>query len=404
MIIKMIWLNLWRNRRRTLITMASLMFAVVLSVSARSWQNGVFDNLIKNVVSFYSGYIQIHKKGYWEERVLDNTFAQTDSLDKAIKSLAFVQITVPRIESFTLATAGNATYGCMVVGTVPDKEDALTHIKSKVIKGNYYSKNDSTALIGEGLAEKLKIGVNDTIVLLGQGYQGSIAAGKFRVQGILRFGSPQLNETSVYLPLSVAQEWLGAYGLVTSISLGLSDAQNLDQKNANIKALLSDDYEVMTWKEMMPEIESHIRADGASFYIIIGILYMIIAFGIFGTILMMTNERTYEFGMLIAIGMKKRRIAWMLIGESFLISILGTLIGIAVALPIVLYFQKYPIRLGGESAKVYEQFGFEAVFPTIVESETFITQAWIVVVISLIVGLYPLWFISRLDVVKAMRR
>jgi putative ABC transport system permease protein len=405
MIYKMIWRNLWRNSRRTLITMASVMFAVLLSVLMKSLQEGVFDNLIKNIVSYYSGYIQVHKKGYWDERILDNVFEYDKAIDAALQKPDFVTALVPRIESFALSSSGKTTFGCMVIGTEPERENMLTQLNSKVTKGSYFDNDkENAALLGEGLAKKLHVDVNDTIVLLSQGYHGSIAAGKYPVKGLVHFGSPQLNETSVYLPLITAQNWLSAEGNITSLAIGLDDPEQLEQKSEQLKHKLNKDYEVMTWKEMMPEIENHIKADTGGFYIMIGILYMVIAFGIFGTILMMTNERQYEFGMLVAIGMKKRQIALMLLGESLLIAMLGTFAGMAISLPVVIYFSKFPIRFSGQIARAYEQFGFEAIFPSVVKADIFITQALIVLTIALILGLYPLYYVNRLNVIKAMRK
>ena len=160
----------------------------------------------------------------------------------------------------------------------------------------------------------------------------------------------------------------------------------------------------MNWTELMPEIANHIKADGASFYVFTGILYLIIAFGIFGTILMMTAERRYEFGMLIAIGMKKIRLGLILLYETILITILGVISGILISLPFTIYFNQKPLRFTGEIADIYERFGFEALFPTALDTGIFITQSMIVLIIAFIIGLYPLWHISRINPVNAMKK
>jgi putative ABC transport system permease protein len=399
----MVWRNLWRNRRRTLITMASITFAVLLAILMQSLQKGIFDNLVKNVVSFYHGYVQIHKKGYWNEQVLDNSFAMNDSLVNELKKNKHISEVVPRIETFVLASESNITKGCMVVGTEPAKEDYLTHLKSKVIAGEYLQSNDTAALIAEGLAKRLNISLNDTVVLLGQGYQGSMAAAKFKIKGIVHFGSPALNDGLVYLPLVTAQNFLGAENMLTSMALAIDKPENMEMIQKSAIALIGNNYEVMNWKELMPEIANHIKADGVSFYIFTGILYFIIAFGIFGTILMMTAERQHEFGMLIAIGMKKNKLGQMLMGETFLIAILGVLLGIVISLPIVIVFNLYPPRITGQMATVYEQFGFEATFPTAVDANIFIIQSGIVLLIAFIIGLYPLWHAQKMNPITAMR-
>jgi ABC-type antimicrobial peptide transport system permease subunit len=168
-------------------------------------------------------------------------------------------------------------------------------------------------------------------------------------------------------------------------------------------ARLSDAYEVMTWEEMMPEIANHIKADNSTSYIYIGILYLIIGFGFFGTILMMTAERKYELGMLIAIGMKKSSLGLILLGETFLITVLGIVFGFVISLPFVFYFVRHPIRFAGKMGKAYEQFGFEALMPTSFDPKIFLVQSGIVFVLALLIGLYPLWHIRQLDPVQAMK-
>ena len=404
MIVKLTWRNLWRNKRRTMITMASVSFAVVLAVLMQSLQKGVFDNLIKNVVSFYSGYLQVHKKGYWDEQVIENSFALNDTLLNKAGYVAGVQTVVPRIESYALVSSGNITKGCMVCGTDPLREDKLTQLSAKLIKGNYFSAEANSVMLGSGLAELLGLTVNDTLVLLGQGFQGSFAAGKYPVSGILIFGSPQLNESMVYMPISAAQKFLGAEGRATSLALEITDLGMLESIQQEMAVSAGPLYEVMTWKEMMPDIENHIRADSAGFYIWTGILYLIIAFGIFSTLLMMTAERKYEFGMLVAIGMKKMRLGLMLVAETFMITVMGTLIGLLLGLPLVWYFREKPVRFSGKMAKAYEQFGFEPIFPTVLEPQIFITQALIVFGLAFLIGLYPVWSAGRIDPVKAMKK
>lgn len=403
MIRKLTWRNLWRNSRRTIITMASISFAVVLAVVMKSIQKGVFDNLIKNVVSFYSGYIQVHKLGYQEERVIENSFLLTDSVLTKIR-VPFVKETAPRLESFALVSTGNMTKGCMLVGTDPVAEDKLTSVKSKIIQGSMLEIDDAEAMVAEGLMKRLKLSLNDTIIMLGQGYRGSMAAGKFRVKGIIKFPQPEFNNELIYLSLPAAENFLNAESLITSIAVSIKNPEQLEVVRREIAGRLGIGYEVVTWKELMPDIENHIRADAASLYIWTSILYLIIGFGVFGTVLMMAAERRFEFGMLIAIGMKKIKLVKMLLSETILISICGTGIGIVFSIPIVYFLKQYPIKFSGQLARAYEQFGFEAIFPSAVSFDIFYTQAFIVLIIALIIGVYPLIFIARLNVVAAMKK
>jgi ABC-type lipoprotein release transport system permease subunit len=384
--------------------MASIAFAVLFAILMKSFQNGVFNNLIKNVVGYYSGYVQIHQKGYWDEQVLDNCFALDNSLIEKLKQNPQINEIVPRLETFVLISKGNSTKGCMLVGTDAVKENNLTQLKSKLINGSYFENNEDAVLLAEGLAKRINANVNDTIVLFGQGFHGAMAAGKFRVKGIVRLALPALNDAFVYLPLAATQYYLSAENRLTSLSLGVDNPENTNDIVKNLKATISKKHEVMSWQEMMPEISNHIKADGFSFYIFSGILYLIIGFGLFGTILMMTVERTYEFGMLIAIGMKKGKLKIILLGKTLLITLFGVVLGMLLSLPLVIYLQEKPIRFSGEIAKAYEQFGFEALFPAEFDLNIFFTQSLIVLFMAILIGLYPLWFVGVLNPVKAMKK
>ncbi|MNX53511.1 Lipoprotein-releasing system transmembrane protein LolE [compost metagenome] len=404
MILKLIWRNLWRNSRRTLITIASIAFAVLFAILMQSLQDGVFNNLIKNVVSYYSGYIQVHQKGYWDEQILDNSFEVDEKLIATIRENTSVKEIVPRLETFVLASNENTTKGCLLVGTDPVKENNLTQLKNKLIKGSYFENNEEVVIIAEGLAKRLNLKVNDTIVLFGQGFHEVMAAGKYKIKGIVHLASPGMNDAFVYLPLAATQYFLSADNRLTSISLGIDDPNNTDAIAKNLKTKIEKKYEVMPWEELIPEISNHIKADAISFYIFSGILYLIIGFGLFGTVLMMTAERKYEFGMLIAIGMKKSKLELVLFGETLLITFLGVLLGILCSLPLVIYLRERPIRFGGETARAYEQFGFEAIFPTDFNPAIFLNQSLIVLTMALIIGLYPLWHVNGLNPVKAMKK
>jgi ABC-type lipoprotein release transport system permease subunit len=403
-LIKFAWKNMWRNRNRTAITMAAVFFAVILSVLTNSLQDGVFDNLIKNVVSFYSGYIQVHKKGYWDEQILDNTFEGSDQLESQILQQNNVTAVAPRLESFALASSDSLTKGCIVIGINPEKENSITDLENKVIKGEYLTNNDTGVLLAEGLARRLKLNLSDTLILIGQGYHGAMAVGKYHIKGILKFGSPDLNDQSLYLSLQSAQELYSAENMLTSYVIGLENVDILDPTAASIRSTLGENYEAMTWEEMMPEVIQHIRTDKGSMVIIQGVLYMLIGFGIIGTLLMMMVERKYEMGMLVAIGMKKVKLMQLLMIESILTVFSGCILGILASIPIVLYLYRYPIRFKGEVADVYEEFGFEAIFPTSTDPKIFLTQGMIVLILALVLSLYPIVKIARLNPVTAMKK
>jgi len=405
-LMKLAWKNLWRNRSRTAVTISSIFFAVILSITTSSLQDGVFSLFVKNMVSFYTGYIQVHKTGYWDQQVLDNGFKRNVSIENLISLDNHIYEIAPRIESYALASNEEVTKGCMVVGIVPVDEDQITSLKSKVVEGSYFSDTllQATALVSEGLAKRLALQLHDTVILISQGYHGAMAAGKYRIRGILHFGSPQLNDQLLYLTLPIAQEFFGAHSLLTSYVMDITSEKYLGSTARAVKKSIGDSYEVMTWKEMLPEVDQHIQTDKGSMYIIQGILYLLICFGIFGTLLMMMNERKYEMGMLIAIGMKKSKLVIVLLMESIMNVSMGCLAGILASIPIVYYLKEYPIRFKGELAESYSKFGFEPIFPTSTNASIFLTQGAIVLALGFVLSLYPMIKILRLDPVTAMKK
>lgn len=403
MLFKLAWKNIWRNRHRTVITMASIFFAVILSVITGSLQDGIFSNLIKNIVSFYTGYIQVHKQGYWNEQILDNSFETTRRIESDLLRHPRVQGYTSRIESFALASSGSITKGCKVTGIIPEKEDQVTKLKNKLVSGKYLHLADNSVLLSEGLAERLKIATSDTVILIGQGYHGATAAGKYTVKGILQFASPELNNNMLFMPLQAAQDFYGAYNMITSYVL-LVQPDALAETSLALKPVFGSGMEVMTWEEMLPDIKQHIKTDSNNMKVIQGILYLLICFGIFSTLLMMMMERKYEMGMLVAIGMKKFKLMYLLLTELVITVLSGCLLGVISSIPLVYYLNRYPIRIGGETAEVYKRFGFEPVFPASISAEHFINQGLTVLIIGILLSVYPLYKIGRLNVVASMKK
>jgi ABC-type lipoprotein release transport system permease subunit len=398
------WKNLWRNKTRTLITVSAIFFAVILSTLAASLKQGVFDNLVKNVVSFYTGYIQVHKLGYQDEQILDNGFQKSALLENKFISYNNVSFFAPRLESFALASSQNITKGSLVVGISPRSENRITLLKNKLVSGNFLNENDECVLVAEGLAKTLQLKTGDTIVLIGQGYHGSTAAGKYRIKGVLHFGSPQLNERILYMSLPAAQELFSAKGLLTSYILSIKNEKELVNTANNLRNSIGKEYELLTWEQLLPEIKQHITTDSNNMKVVQGILYLLICFGIFSTMLMMLMERRFEMGMLVAIGMKKTRLSWLFVIESVLTVMMGCFAGLLASIPLVYYLNRHPLRLGGETAKAYERFGFEAIFPASTNSSIFLSQVLVVVVIGLLLSFYPVFKIAGLRPVTAMKK
>lgn len=404
MLLKLAWLNIWRNKRRTIITATSVFFAVLLAIVFRSLTDGIYDNMIHNVVSYSSGYLQIHQKGYWDEQSIDNTFKEDEQLYKELLNKPNVIHLMPRLQTFALASHFDKTKGVFILGIDPVKEKAVNKLHEKITDGHYIETiNDNAIVLGEGLASQLKLKVNDTLVLLGQGYHASSAAAKFRVKGLIKLGGIDLNNSVVYMPLQQAQYMHGAEGRLTSVSVMLDKTTDLESLKQTLQESINPDkYEVMTWKEMMPEMDQFIEADSTGHYIIIGVLYFVISFGLFGTLLMMIFERKHELGILIAIGMKKHLLAIILLLESAMISLIGCFTGVIAGFIVIKWFTAYPIYFTGDLKEVYEDYGIESIIYFSSHEKIFIVQALIVLLLSIFLAFYPGYKVMKLKPVEAI--
>ena len=404
MLIRLAWRNIWRNKKRSIITITAIVIAVFLAILMRSMQLGMYDNMIQNVVGSYSGHVQVHSNGFWEEQTIDNAFEYNDSLIQKIKKTEDVAGTTKRIQSGCLSSYGDLSKFVFVTGIEPKKEQLLTDWNKRLIDGQLLQTNSNSVNVGKGIAKYYNLKIGDTLIFIGQGYHGMQAVGAYPVSGILDMKSPNLNNTSVFMSLPKAQDFLSANNLMTHLVINKKQYSKEADIVATIKKQLNQDYEIMSWQEMMPEIETIIQADSAGGLIMIFILYMIITFGIFGTVLMMTQERKYEFGVVISIGMRKTKLMVAMVYETIFLSAIGILLGIALSRPIVLYFYNNPLEFPTDQVEMMENQGFEAVIPFMSSYDIPITHGLIIFFISLIICFYPILTIYKLNPIKAMKR
>lgn len=404
MLLKLAWRNLWRNKNRSLITMASVFFAVLLAILIASLQDGVYGNLIKNAVNFYTGYVQIHKKNYWDERILDNTMSENPSMSDQLRKNPNIKSISSRLESFVLASYNDKTRGCFLSGIDPDKEAEMISLKEKLVDGKYLETGDKALLLAEGLAKKFQIKVNDTLVLIGQGYHGATAAGKYPVKGIVKFASFEINDAFLFLPIKETQNLFSAENILTSYVIIPESNVDFELMKSQLAASLGNNYEVQTWKELLPGLDEHIRMCTADGYIFIAVLYVLVSFGIFGTLLMMMAERGKEFGMLVTIGMKRKQLGLVVLCESVLIVSMGSILGALVGVPLTYYFKVNPIQLTGKLGEAYETLGFESSLVSSTNPQIVFNQTLIILLIALILSFYPMIKILGLKPEHALKK
>ena len=401
---KIAWRNIWRNKRRTMITVASIMFALFFAIIMRGFGKGSYAKMKQNAIEAYSGYLQIQKKGYWEDKNINNSFTIDPELLSSLEEKQEVRALIPRLESFSLASSGESTKGAVIMGIDPEKENDMSGIRNYLSKGEYLRADDRSVLLAGDLASFLQMEVGDTLVLFSSGYHGATAAGLYPVKGIINLPTPEMNRTFIYMPVRMAQELFSAPDRYTSVAFDLVSVNDVEPVVQAVSDQIDTDrYAVMSWQKMNKELLQMIETDNAGGVIMIGILYMVIAFGIFGTVLMMTNERIREFSVMISVGMQKSKLALVIIMELLMLTTLGVLGGIAISLPVMIYFVYNPIELTGDYLDVMKEFNFEPVMPMSMDLDIFIMQAIAITILSVIAMSYPTIKIMKLDVVEGLR-
>ena len=404
MILKMAWRNIWRNKRRSIITISSIFCAVFFAVFARSFQIGVYDKMVSNMVGMYTGYLQIQQEGFWQEQSIDNSFVPDQSVRDLLDNHNNIDEYNTRLESFALTASENLTKGAIVMGVNFEKEDLLMDLSPKIRAGEFPNEISSSLLISEGLADYYELNIGDSLILLGQGFHGASANGIFPIQGIVKLPMPNLNDRLVFMPILAAQELFAAPERITSMVLQIDEPSKLNKIKTDLGGKLNrDTYDLLDWKQLLPELVQTIQADSAGGIIILGILYMIVTFGILGTLLMMTAERMYEFGILVSIGMRKGKLILTVVLESLMMGVLGVIFGVIGITPVRYYFYLNPIRLQAKAADSIEAFGFEPVIPASLDPQIAINHAAIVLLIVLLCTVYPIAVILKLKPIKAMR-
>ncbi|TVR27063.1 MAG: ABC transporter permease, partial [Balneolaceae bacterium] len=278
-------------------------------------------------------------------------------------------------------------------------------LKDRLTDGRFFEDGDGSVVLGAGLAGRLNLAVDDTLALIGQGRFGMTASGLFEVSGLINHPIRDMNNQIVYISLPDAQWLLSADGLITNLLITPTRVRDTDILASELKSGLTDDeLRVLTWEEMLPDLIEALEFDALQTRFMMGILYVVIGFGIFGTILTMTLERLREFGILLSVGMKRMKLAAVVFLETLFICLIGILSGSIAGFFILLYFNYNPIELGNDMEELFLEFGFEPIIPVAIEQDIFLWQGFVIFLIAMLICLYPAIKISSLNILDAARR
>ena len=330
-----------------------------------------------------------------------------DKLINTITSIPGVENVVQRVQTFSLVSKDEKSKGAIINGIDINQEQLITDWNKRIVKGSLSLSHNNEVLLAEGLARYFNAELGDTLILFGQGYQGMMAAGKYKITGIVDLKNPQLNNLAIFMDIKSLNDYISSENIVTHLVIDKAEYYEEKKIAKEIDNVLSNDYEVMTWKQILPEIDQMITADNVGGLIMAFILYIVVCFGMFGTVLMMTEERKYEFGVLVSIGMSKIKLFLIIFLETIMLSSIGVAIGIILSRPIAYYFNKNPINLAefGEGMdEAMAEFGFDAIVPFSISWDIPLSHALIIFFVSVFISIYPATKIFMLNPVNAMRK
>ena len=405
-ILKIAWRNLWRNKRRTLIAISSVFFAALMCLLLKSLMDGSTGYIIDTTVERQTGTFQVMSSEYWDDKTVDNFVSVDENTLKKREAIPNVTRLTPRIEAFAMVWNGTRTKPISLIGIDPARESQFSKLDTRMQQGEFLSQDDKGVIVGSRCAEVMNLSVGDTIALIGQGYHGSSATGLFVVKGIVKAFDPLLDAGCAYTSIATAREFIDMPDGATYISVVLQNPDKINQAIAALKQTAgeNDDLVYRPWQELIVDTAAGAASDKKSMEIYFYILYVVVGFGLLSTIIMLTNERRKEFGIMTALGMKKGSLTAGLFIEMLFINLLGLLASLVVSIPIILYFHHFPPRFTGALEKSFLDMGYDPIMPFDVSVNLFVTQTAIVAFIAVVITLYPYLKIKQMNIIDALRK
>lgn len=403
MLLALAWRNVLRNRRRSVITAASIAIGVAAMTFLWGFVDGMNRQMVENTTRFFAGDVQIHLKGYHDDPTLDLTMAEAAPVLRAVREQPQVAAASVRLEGRALASSGDKSRGVLIAGVTPDEEARVTVLSGAVVQGEPLAGAARGVLVGEKLAEALNVRPGEDLVFVGQAYDGSISSGRFPVRGVFRTKIDELDGFVAVMPLDAVREFYAAPGGATAIALRLRDRENLGAAQASLAASLGERYEVLGWPSLLPMVAVSVRFHEVVGYVVLLVFFVVVAAAVANPVLMAVLERTREFGILLALGMSRGRVLGLVLLESILLGVAGLLAGNAVGLAIVAYFSRFGIYLGAFEAGLRTMPGLSDVVYPVMRADRSVMLSAVVFAIAGLMAAYPAAKAALLEPVEAIR-
>ena len=405
----MAWRNLGRNRRRTLLTLASIAFGVFLAIFSMAAQDRNWQEMIDLGARMGGGHITLQHPEYLDTPSLSRTVTGTDALIEAAFGTGEVDRAVERLSGQLMVSTARESYGASFIAFDPEAEDVetLSYLEA-VSEGGMFAADDRTGMVlGAQLAQNLGAELGDRVVYTATDRSGEIVAGLGRVRGILRTGSPSIDVGVVLLPLEAARGVLGfAPDEATQVAIFISDHRRSEDLAARLQGQLGDGVAAVPWFEGRPDLYTFIAMKVGGGVIMIGIIALMVAAGIFNTVFVSVMERLREFGIMMAVGFSPAKLFRLVVYESVWLGVIGLVLAAVLTSGPYLYLSRAGIDMGamlGDSpteisgVAMASQLSF-GIYPE--NAVRIVALAFAAVVLA---GIYPAWRAGRVRPAESIR-
>ena len=404
MLFQIAWRNIWRNKARSLVVISSIIIGVWAGIFIMSFAWGLYKNNIDESVYRQLSHIQIHHPTFGEENDSKFTITNTDEIVKQLQSDDRIASVSSRVISTGMITSPTTAGGVTIYGINPASEITQIRLNEYVREGAYFdSGKQNEILIGEKLAKKLKVKFKSKVVLTFTNVNSEIVSGAFRISGIYRSKNISLDEVNVYVQQKHLQELLELKSSESNeIAILVKDEEQLDTiKKFSVGVVPKGKIE--DWKALSPELSMIIESFNLYTYIISGIILLALTFGIINTMLMSVLERIRELGMLMAIGLNKRKIFIMIMLETIYLTVIGSPIGLLVGWLTVTVLGKTGINISMFSEGL-ASYGFSSMIYPALEQEKYLIIVTMCLITAVLSAIYPAYKALQLNPSEAIRK
>ncbi len=405
MLVSLAFRNLWRNSRRTLLTLSAMVVSSSLLILALGVFSGMFADMLASATEQYYGHIVVSAQHYQDDRDMFATMDSDDRLVERLHTRPEVRGASPRLRAFGLVAHADSTYPAELLGVQPVQEQQVTSFSRQLVAGRYLAPTEfDGALVGAGLAKKLGLKPGDELVFLTQAADGSIGNDLLRVSGIFETGAGNRDNALVLVNLPWLQKVSVLPGRIHELALTLHEPMQASELAARLQADLPAGLELHTWGQLLPEMQEVIASYNVSRLNLVAILYAATGLGILNTIFMSVLERTREFGILMAMGMKPRSVQALVLLETLAMGVLSMVLGVAAGLAMTLYMERIGVDLSPYLSAVTYAGG--TILPRLsaaFEADNITIPAFALLLVSLVAGYFPARRAARLQPIEAIR-